>query len=633
MPGGARRLPGPRPAVVLLGLIGLTSPLAPTAPAFAGDLEGLRIGQIRIEGVDRVSAATVRAAVRSGEGGLVDAAMLSDDVRSVFALGRFTDVTVAAEPGADGVIVTFTVVERPIDPELEVVRMRVVGTAPERRAPVEALLESAGKPWDPKRQDADRQRVAAWYADEGFAASRVHPPRMQVLPDRSGVVGLVRVEEGPLYRIGTVTGLDDHGLKPGEPLRRRDLMEATRARMGALREAGHARARVLPRLSLNPHTLVADVVFVERSGPQLKLGRVDFSGARLTLDRVLRRELTAREGQPWSDADLRETRRRLLATGLFDEVRLTEVDDGIGDAIDVEVAVTEHNPLRWKAGGGAASEEVWLTGGLAHTNAFGRAWTVEVSGRVSEIRAEGELGFRDPRVLDSHWSLAIKGGARRLDFLDARRWWDGGSLTVGRWLTPELSAGVTYELAREGLSDRGSPELTAPEITSAIGLTGVWRRRHRLSITAAPESLGTTAPFWELDGSLRQPVGALLGVELSLEGRYKRVDGLGTEEAPAHRLYYWGGAGAIRGYPRWSIGPADQAIVGTAELSWPLPGEERVGLLLFGDVGRVGDETLSSAGGGVWARVGPGRVRVECGVPTQRRVGDESFTCDLRLSR
>ena len=629
MPRGARQLPRSRPAVVTSFFV-----LAAAAQtAQASDFEGLQIGEIRIEGAHRVSAARVRTMVRSGEGGLLDSTLLSDDLRRVFTMGRFSDVSVDARFGPNGVIVTFTVVERPVDPELEVRRMRVVGVAAERRAGVEALIESVGEPWAPRRLDEDRRRVSEYYADEGFAAATVYRPTMQVLPDRSGVVGVLRVQEGPVYRVGRVEGLEDHGLTPGDPLRRRDLVTAVRARLGDLREAGHARARMVPRLILDPHRAVGDVVFVQDAGRLMKLGRVDFAGNSLTIDRVLRRDLTVEEGDPWSDSGLRETRRRLLATGLFESVRVTEIDDGVGDSIDVEIAVVEHETLLWKAGGGAASEEVWLTGALAHNNVFGRAWNAEVSGRVSEIRAEGELAFRDPRVLDSLWSVAVRGGARRLDFLDARRVWDGGSLTVGRWWTPDLSVGVTYEVAREGLTTRGSSILADPASTSAIGLTGVYKRRHRLTVRAAPDALGTSLPFWELDASANQPVGSLFGVELSLLGRYQRVGGLGAARAPAHRLYYWGGPGAIRGYPRWSVGPADRAIVGSAELSWPLPGEERVGLGLFGDLGRVGEQTLSSAGGGVWARVGPGRVRVECGVPIDRRTGDEAFACDLRLSR
>ncbi len=604
-----------------------------TASAHAGDLEGLRIGEIVVEGAKQVSASRIRAAIRSGIGGLFEAALASEDVRRIYALGRFTDVTVSADPGPNGVVLTFAVVERPFDPQLDVAELRLVGVGADRRAAVYALTDSTGEPWDPERLEADRQRVADWYADNGFATARVHRPRMQVLPDRSGVVGVMTVQEGPVYRVGGVQGLPDHGLVAGEPLRRRDLVAAARARMAELRESGHARARVAPRLLLDPHTHVADVRFFEESGPPMELGRVDFAGNHRTLDRVLRRDLAVDEGQPWSDSGLLLTRRRLMATGLFEEVRITEVDDGVGDAVDVQIAVVEHEPLRWKAGGGAASEEIWLTGAIAHTNLLGRAWTLELSGRLSGIRSEGELLFRDPRVLDSRWSVAVRGGARRLDFLDARRWWDGGSLTIGRWLTHDLSAGLTYEVAREGLSERGSSQLDDPAITSAIGLTSVFRRDHRLTLTAAPAALGTTRPFWELAAHSRQPVGTLLGVELSLHGRYQRVGTFDGARAPDHRLYYWGGPGVIRGYPRWSVGPADQAIVGSAELSWPLPGEERIGLLLFGDAGRVGHEALTSVGGGVWGKVGPGRVRIECGVPLDPRTGDGGFACDLRLSR
>src|SRR5688500_3246623 len=71
------------------------------------------VKEVAVEGNRRVQEAVILGRIRTAVGASFNASQVSEDVRSVFALGFFDDVQLRVDDFEGGVKVTYTVTERP----------------------------------------------------------------------------------------------------------------------------------------------------------------------------------------------------------------------------------------------------------------------------------------------------------------------------------------------------------------------------------------------------------------------------------------------------------------------------------------------------------------------------------------
>ncbi len=93
--------------------MGLSAVIAPAAAVAQAAPEAYNVSEVLIEGNRRVEDEAIRRQIRIVPGTMLTPRAVGDDVRAVYGLGVFDDVQVDAEPGPDGVVVTFIVVEKP----------------------------------------------------------------------------------------------------------------------------------------------------------------------------------------------------------------------------------------------------------------------------------------------------------------------------------------------------------------------------------------------------------------------------------------------------------------------------------------------------------------------------------------
>ena len=89
-----------------------------TVKALAEDIvlalfERKKIAEIRIEGNQRIEADAIRRLIKTSSGDIYSVKALSDDLKSVFAMGYFDDVRIEADDVSDGKTVVFRVTEKP----------------------------------------------------------------------------------------------------------------------------------------------------------------------------------------------------------------------------------------------------------------------------------------------------------------------------------------------------------------------------------------------------------------------------------------------------------------------------------------------------------------------------------------
>ena len=196
-----------------------------------------------------------------------------------------------------------------------------------------------------------------------------------------------------------------------------------------LRDETYLDATVFPELAIEalPDSagFAADLTYHVVPGKSYTIGDISLSGNRLTVDRLVRRELDVRPGDPlrWGRVD--DSRANLLGTGLYRDVDITpaNADTATGRA-DLQVHVVERPPAYYELGVGVGSLErvrvlatwrhnnLWGTGRRLQVRARG-SWNVEdvlgspVSFDQGQINYRGEVGYTNPRVQDGRYSLDL----------------------------------------------------------------------------------------------------------------------------------------------------------------------------------------------------------------------------------
>ena len=429
---------------------------------------------------------------------------------------------------------------------------------------------------------------------------------------------IIEPDPGPLYRLGTVTLEGDlppgiraaFDLAPGAPARAADVLAAGEAVLRALREAGHALARVPPPDALVDHdTRTLDVAYRPEPGPRLALGDVAISGLERLREGWVRRRLGLSPGEPYSPSRLEAARRALLASGAVAWARLTPADtpDAAGRLpLTLELAERPRRSLRL-SGAYSSDEGISASASWLHRNLWGGAEQLSLRGEIKGL-AGGSL--LDPGALDylAEGTLRVPDLWRRnldlrLDLgavsesLDA---YDRDAVTAGlaleRRFSEQLlaSAGVAWERSR--VAQDGPAEdyrllslpLTLSRDTTDDPLDP--RRGTRLALRTAPTRVMTGerptftllravgSAYLDL-GSAPGRAGAAAGAhqdrELSripapagsgggpgpgrmvLAGRLVlgSLIGAAAEDIPPDWRFYAGGGGSVRGYPFQSIGP------------------------------------------------------------------------------
>ena len=179
-----------------------------------------------------------------------------------------------------------------------------------------------------------------------------------------------------------------------------------------LREDPYARDLLAASLHLLGRTDEALASWNMLGGP--KLAKLEITGLSHTKDRVARRELRLREGQPLDLDRLRETRRRLVDVGVFERVTLRPYPRGDGTA-DLEVALLERHGFASSRTEFAATTLAQLADrriGLRYANIGGTGAAAGVSWRFAEGRPEVALGLDWPRPfgLDANLRLIARRG-------------------------------------------------------------------------------------------------------------------------------------------------------------------------------------------------------------------------------
>ena len=277
------------------------------------------IKEITVEGNRRVQEAVILGRVKAAIGGLFSPPQLSEDVRSVFALGFFDDVQLKVDDFEGGVKITFVVVERPFVRDVEFVGNKAVATS-ELQDKIDLKLGSVYNPVEVQRA---RERMKDHYESEGYF-------EVQITPDiekfADGDVKVVfTINEGRQMKIDRIVirgnrGLTDKQIKSvmatqerqyfilRGTVQRQKLDEDVDRILQLYNDNGYTQARVESHdvtVDREKARVVIDIVVVE--GSQHHVASVGFSGVTLMPESEVRRQVKLKAGDVFSRSLLRDS--------------------------------------------------------------------------------------------------------------------------------------------------------------------------------------------------------------------------------------------------------------------------------------------------------------------------------------
>jgi outer membrane protein insertion porin family len=297
----------------------LTAVLGLAAAVSAQQPPPVLIKELTVEGNRRVQEAVILGRVKSTIGAPFNPAQLSEDVRSVFALGFFDDVQLKIDDFEGGVKVGFVVVERPFVRDVDFVGNKHVGTN-ELQDKIDLKLGTVYNPVDVQRA---RERMKDHYESEGYF-------EVQITPDiekfADGDVKVVfTINEGRQMKIEEIIirgnrGLTDKQIKNAMAtqerqywilrgtVQRQRLDEDVERILQLYNDHGYIQARVESHdVSVDREKARVTINIVVVEGSQHHVASVGFTGVTLVPEDEVRRQVKLKAGDVFSRSALRDS--------------------------------------------------------------------------------------------------------------------------------------------------------------------------------------------------------------------------------------------------------------------------------------------------------------------------------------
>jgi translocation and assembly module TamA len=521
-----------------------------------------------------------------------------------------------------------------------------------------------------RRVADDRPRLRQALNSRGYYAAEVDfrieidtlPVRVVFDVDPGEVYRLERVEIRVLppsdgYRAPAPEAL---GLAEGAPAESRAILEGEARLLREARNAGHALAALGPREAIVDHDLaIMELTLAIAPGPQAFIGPIGVEGLESVREDFVRTRSGLREGALYSPRALEQARRDLLDAGLFGTASVVagdELDEEGRLPVTLEVTERRHRSigggLRYRSDEGPGVNVFW-----EHRNILGRGERLALDLDVSGIGATFDTRFRKPDFRRRDQTLLLQANTGVLD-TDAFR---SRLITLGvgveRRIRPGMSASV-------GVTARSGDVRSAGTLTN-IGLLGLpvtfdWDRSDDLLDPTSGGRLALqTTPFYELVEQVpfqrfvaryshylrvtEQPRVVLAGrVALGT------IVGAARDQVPAIERFYAGGGGSVRGIGFQLASPLDarnRPLGGRSLLEAALEARvrltETIGFALFVDAGGAFEKPWPDFSGGLQLGAGAGLryhtpigpVRLDVGVPLDRRPVDDAFQIYVSLGQ
>ena len=675
------------------------------------------VSEIRFGGMTKISPSDEQVvnAMALHSGSLLDRVRVKTTARNIADIyqakgyldARVTSRTVAGSNNT--VILVFEVDE---GPQVQISSVRFVGNQHFSSRLLQAAIQTRSHSivsWitgsgilDQSKLQDDVDHLTAYYYSEGYLNARVGYPTLSRHGDSLTVT--FDITEGARYQVGAINVTGDLKvpktelqhlltLKVGQPFSSTTMQHDVLTLSDFYSNRGYAYVNVDPRTAVNPSVHQVDVDYNINPGREVLVDRINITGNTKTSDKVIRRELTIQEQEPYSTQNIQKSKQRLDALGYFSNTRISTEPGPAPDKIDLDVAVQEANTASLQVGGGYDSySSVFGNFVISNTNLFGGGESASASAQIGYLYRNFNLNYTEPWFLDMPLTVSLSGLYDKLYLYSFNQENIGFQINTGYPLAElglnklgpfsleNITLGLGYQFESVGIS--GLPPFATFEIFRYKGYTQVSEimpsiRRFTVDNPLDPRSgsvinfnvelagLGGTSfvkglfharfffsylksPRW---GEWVFSPGITYGIGTSLSGN-------NGSELPLYERYFpggLGGGGDVRGYEIYSLGPqvtifnpqgvptaieqvgGSQELLLSGETTFPILQSFGIRGALFVDAGNsffltqsISLDTLQAAYGfGIRWRSPFGPIAVDIARPINPRPNDQSTVFDF----
>ena len=526
----------------------------------------------------------------------------------------------------------------------------------------------------------DLERIRMLLRESGFYQAEVGHD-LGVRGDTLAIV--IRVDEGQASRVADVTiAAADFTPAPDEEAGQRAQLTLESGRVftqGAYDqshvrlarfhlERGFAYATVEKAAVVDTAEHLVRVTYTVRRGPQAVFGATTVSGLTDVAERLVRRELAYRPGDPYDPKLVERTRASIFGLRLFRSVAVAPANLAArSGVVDVAITVVEGPAHELEAGVGYGLEDEFR-GQLRwqHNDFFGGGRQLGFRLKGSSITQAFEGEFQQPYFLHPQQNLVVPLTQARVDEPGFNLARVRLAPRVARRLTPSLTASAGYNIEYDDLSNVSQATIERLDGYEPRGfvssLTAVIERNTTVDLLDPHEgsvlnlSVEQAGGPWQGDYSFaRGSIEAKKFVPIpggrTLAGRVRAGagDGFGqSRDLPLFRRFFAGGIASTRGYDRHLVGPLDaygSPVGGRSLLDVSLelrtPVYKQIGAVVFFDIGEVRRHAFSYTlddlqyGTGVGVRyhtiVGP--LRLDVGFPLEPPPGQPSWKVHFSIGQ
>lgn len=519
-------------------------------------------------------------------------------------------------------------------------------------------------------------RVLSALEDMGYRSVRLVDSDA-VLDEMTGSVqAVVRIEQGPLHRVGQAEALLVNA--DGEIEKVRDLhqsglrytrdweREQARLLRNEVFALGYPDARVTvavdPAVENALGELEHSVQFKVVLGVHVTLAGVRFEGDDGTRRSALYKRIDLETDVPLNLLDVREARRRLIGLGIFSEVDVAyEPEDGAEREVVYSLTPTLRQELRL-LGGWGSYEQARAGIKWEQRNPWGAGHRYNVAVKKSVKSTEANATYSVPQVFASEITGYVKAEHRDREEIS----YDYTTCSVafgGSIFLPNLGILLTaeYGIADEDV-DRDDEDLfdskDSATVASLLLRASFDRRNHFLqpssgyhlfaSYKLANQALGGQVNFQKVEGGMsgHLPLTNSTVLHVGARGGVMYSDGDSSNHIPFVERFFLGGENTVRGYREGEASPLDDKgneIGAEAYVLTNVELEQRVmsdlSLILFYDgvtnsrdgVFKGGSEFLYSVGLGMRYQTVVGPLRLEYGYNPDPRDTDTHSSWHLSV--
>jgi outer membrane protein insertion porin family len=316
--------------------------------------------------------------------------------------------------------------------------------------------------YDPDRIEADRDLIRRFYLSHGYADVQVVSATGEYDPAQKGFLITFTIEEGPLYRFGTIDiqsnirAVDPRSLRSilrvySGDVYNGDAIEKTVENLTVeITKHGYPFATVRPRGDRNPQTRTVGVVFVLDEGVRAYIERINIRNNTRTRDYVIRREIDISEGDPYNRALVDRAERRIKNLNFFKTVKITNEPGSAPDRVVINIDVEEQSTGDFSVMGGYSTADGFMGQvSISERNLFGTGRYAKASATVGQYIRGVEFNFVEPYLLDQRMSGGIDLFARETlssPYLSYGTENIGTNLKLGIPLREDLSLQLRYSI-------------------------------------------------------------------------------------------------------------------------------------------------------------------------------------------